>query len=84
MHLAGSKKIQQALAEEGVLEKFMPNDATEMRKVFAGLYSYEGEKNMQKTSIALNVLHLLFCHGFSNTITYLCTYLVCTQMYLQK
>ena len=49
MHLAGSKKIQQALAEEGVLEKFMPNDATEMRKVFAGLYPFEGEKNMQKT-----------------------------------
>ena len=49
MHLAGSKKIQQALAEEGVLEKFMPNDASEMRKVFAGLYSFEGEANMQKT-----------------------------------
>ena len=49
MHLAGSKKIQQALAEEGVLEKFMPNDASDMRKVFAGLFSFEGEENMQKT-----------------------------------
>jgi len=54
MHLAGSKKIQQALAEEGVLEKYMPNDAKDMRKVFAGLYSFEGEENMKK-SIALGL-----------------------------
>ena len=44
------KKIQQALAEEGVLEKFMPNDASDMRKVFAGLFSFEGEENMQKNN----------------------------------
>ena len=60
MHLAGSKKIQQALAEEGVLEKFMPNDASDMRKVFAGLFSFEGEENMQKT------IHL----GLSNPADY--------------
>lgn len=49
MHLAGSKKVQQALAEPGQLEVFLPQDergtaaAKELRSVFAGLYSLNVE-----------------------------------------
>lgn len=45
MHLAGTKKVQQVLAQPGVLERFVtkPEDATAMRRVFAGLYALDGE-----------------------------------------
>lgn len=37
--LVGAKKVQQALARPGVLEKFLPKDASEkLRKSFAGLW----------------------------------------------
>ncbi|XP_071823760.1 glutathione synthetase-like isoform X2 [Apostichopus japonicus] len=40
-HLAGSKKVQQELAQPGVLEKFMsdPEKIAAMRSTFTGLYS---------------------------------------------
>jgi len=53
MHLAGSKKVQQKLAEPGVLEKFMPEQAAQMRKVFANLYSLDGEEGVKAVKIAL-------------------------------
>lgn len=42
-HLAGTKKVQQALAEVGMLERFI-NDPEEIKavgKIFTGLYSLE-------------------------------------------
>ena len=53
MHLAGSKKIQQKLAEPGVLEKFMPDRAALMRRVFAGLYSLDGDEGTEAVKLAL-------------------------------
>jgi len=42
LHLTGSKKIQQALAEEGALERFLtPQECILMRQVFAGLYALD-------------------------------------------
>jgi glutathione synthase len=42
LHLAGAKKVQQVLAEPGVLEKFLPPPDTEwMRATFAGLYALD-------------------------------------------
>uniref|UniRef100_A0A8D9EKN9 Glutathione synthetase n=1 Tax=Cacopsylla melanoneura TaxID=428564 RepID=A0A8D9EKN9_9HEMI len=42
-HLAGAKKIQQALASEGVLEKFLtnPNQVQQVRDIFTGLWSLD-------------------------------------------
>ena len=53
MHLAGSKKVQQKLAEPGVLEKFMPDSAAQMRKVFADLYSLDGNEGTEAIQLAL-------------------------------
>jgi len=53
MHLAGSKKVQQKLAEPGVLEKFMPDSAARMRKVFADLYSLDGGEETEAIQLAL-------------------------------
>jgi glutathione synthetase len=53
MHLAGSKKVQQKLAEPGVLEKFMPDSAAQMRKVFADLYSLDGDEGTEAIQLAL-------------------------------
>lgn len=39
--LAGAKKIQQDLAQSGVLEKFMGKDSSSLRQVFAGLWSLD-------------------------------------------
>ena len=39
--LAGTKKVQQALAAPGVIEKWLPSDAESLRGVFAGLYSLD-------------------------------------------
>lgn len=39
--LAGCKKVQQALAPPGVLERWLPHDAEALRSVFAGLYSLD-------------------------------------------
>jgi len=41
-HLAGSKKIQQVLANPGILEKFLPlPECQALRATFAGLYSLD-------------------------------------------
>jgi glutathione synthase len=44
-HLAGTKKVQQALARPGILEQFVHDQsaAAAMRRVFAGLYSTSQE-----------------------------------------
>ncbi|GJP55960.1 hypothetical protein CLOM_g14998 [Closterium sp. NIES-68] len=45
-HLAGAKKIQQQLAQPGVLERFVADETSlrTMRQCFAGLWSLEGEE----------------------------------------
>ena len=55
MHLAGCKKIQQALAQPGVLERFVDDvgECAEMRKVFAGLYAMDGEEAMEAVKLGL-------------------------------
>ena len=53
MHLAGSKKVQQKLAEAGVLESFMPERAADMRRVFADLYSLDGDEGTEAIKLAL-------------------------------
>ena len=55
MHLAGTKKVQQVLAEPGVLERFVknPQDAQAMRKVFAGLYALDGERAADAVALGL-------------------------------
>jgi glutathione synthetase len=44
-HLVGTKKIQQELAKENVLERFLDNkaDIEKVRKCFAGLWSLEND-----------------------------------------
>mmetsp|Transcript_7975 Transcript_7975/g.8124 ORF Transcript_7975/g.8124 Transcript_7975/m.8124 type:complete len:505 (+) Transcript_7975:214-1728(+) len=44
--LVGTKKVQQQLAEKGVLERFISDEREReaVREVFAGLYSLEGEE----------------------------------------
>lgn len=48
--LAGTKKVQQALAAPGVLEKFMGTGAatTRVRDIFTGLYSLDFDENGEK------------------------------------
>ncbi|KAM9350287.1 glutathione synthetase-like [Symphorus nematophorus] len=53
-HLAGTKKVQQALARPGVLEKFFPDQpqvVEQIRATFAGLYTLdmgpEGDKTVE-------------------------------------
>jgi glutathione synthase len=43
IHLAGAKKVQQALAKEGILEKFLKNDedVKKVKEIFTGLYSLD-------------------------------------------
>tara|TARA_B110000977_G_scaffold200338_1_gene290478 strand:+ start:1749 stop:3269 length:1521 start_codon:yes stop_codon:yes gene_type:complete len=63
MQLAGTKKIQQALAMPGVLEKFTDkfqdtrlrgtDTSTMMRKVFAGLYALDGLNGVDPVKNAL-------------------------------
>ena len=53
MHLAGSKKVQQKLAEAGVLERFMPEQAEKMRRVFANLYSLDGDEGDEAVKLGL-------------------------------
>jgi len=51
--LAGTKKVQQALAAPGMLERFLPDDsdtASELRSVFAGLYSLDAAAGTDKSN----------------------------------
>lgn len=45
VHLAGTKKIQQVLAEPGMVERFLPDadQAARLRACFAGLYALEND-----------------------------------------
>ncbi|KAI5730277.1 hypothetical protein M8J76_011978 [Diaphorina citri] len=45
-HLAGAKKVQQALAKEGTLEKFLsdPNQIQAVKEIFTGLWSLDYDK----------------------------------------
>jgi hypothetical protein len=42
-HLAGTKKVQQVLADPGVLQRFFddPDDIARLRDTFTGLYSLD-------------------------------------------
>ena len=42
-HLAGTKKVQQELAKEGIIEKFLQDKAQidEVKDIFTGLYSLD-------------------------------------------
>ncbi|XP_074109210.1 glutathione synthetase [Cotesia typhae] len=49
-HLAGTKKVQQALAQPDALKRFLnENEITLVRQVFAGLYSLDFNKNGDQT-----------------------------------
>lgn len=56
-HLAGTKKVQQALAQPGMLERFI-NDPEEIRaigKIFTGLYSLDDNEDGNTTyEMAIN------------------------------
>ena len=47
-HLAGTKKVQQELAKEGILEKFLGDKAhtDSVRDIFTGLYSLDNVRNI--------------------------------------
>ncbi|CAF91535.1 unnamed protein product, partial [Tetraodon nigroviridis] len=56
-HLAGTKKVQQVLAQPGVLEKFFPEQAgvaEQIRATFAGLYTLDlGPEGDRSVDLAL-------------------------------
>lgn len=55
-HLAGTKKVQQALAAPGVLERFLPSapaDAAAVRATFAGLWSLDASERDDATAEAI-------------------------------
>lgn len=56
-HLAGTKKVQQVLAQSGVLEKFFPTEPQVVKKIratFAGLYTLDpGSEGDQTVAMAL-------------------------------
>ena len=61
-HLAGTKKVQQALARPGVLEQFFPNHdeyimVQGMRSVFAGLYSLGDDATLEDLAAVEDALH---------------------------
>lgn len=50
-HLAGTKKVQQALAKHGVVERFLKdeNDIKRVRDIFTGLYSFDKSEGGDET-----------------------------------
>ncbi|KTF86693.1 hypothetical protein cypCar_00016363 [Cyprinus carpio] len=56
-HLAGTKKVQQELAQRGVLERFFPDEpetVAQIRATFAGLYTLDmGEEGDKTVAMAL-------------------------------
>ena len=60
-HLAGTKKIQQVLAEPGMVERFLPKaeDAKRLRACFAGLYALERDDAPTLSIIATALDHPL-------------------------
>jgi glutathione synthase len=64
-HLAGTKKIQQVLADPGILEQFLKDeDCRIMRKVFAGLYNLSEESSSSAVVSATVEKALLFPLSF--------------------
>ncbi|KAL4220750.1 hypothetical protein ACF0H5_021144 [Mactra antiquata] len=55
-HLAGCKKIQQVLAEPGILERFLPQSEylDEIKSTFVGLYKLDSSESNTIISTALN------------------------------
>ncbi|XP_031566892.1 glutathione synthetase-like [Actinia tenebrosa] len=56
LHLVGTKKVQQVLAEPGVLERFISDEASlrRIKKTFTGLYTLdEGPEGEQTVKMAL-------------------------------
>lgn len=55
MLILGTKKVQQVLAQEGVLERFVANeeDAQLIRSFFAGLYSLD-EGDAEKANLRVS------------------------------
>lgn len=49
-HLAGTKKVQQALAKPGILERFLKNevDIARVKEIFTGLYSLDKNEDGDK------------------------------------
>lgn len=49
-HLAGTKKVQQALAKPGILKRFLTDeeDITRVKEIFTGLYSLDKEEGGDK------------------------------------
>lgn len=49
-HLAGTKKVQQALAKPGILNRFLTDeeDITRVKEIFTGLYSLDKEEGGHK------------------------------------
>lgn len=46
-HLAGTKKVQQALANPGVINRYLPEDqAKKVANIFTGLYALDEEANI--------------------------------------
>ena len=61
-HLAGTKKVQQALARPGSLERFFPSDdeylmVQNMRSVFAGLYSLGDDATIEDLAAVKDALN---------------------------
>ncbi|XP_012532759.1 glutathione synthetase isoform X2 [Monomorium pharaonis] len=50
-HLAGTKKVQQSLAQSSVLKKFLKDDAsvTKVQEIFTGLYTLDFSDDGEKT-----------------------------------
>jgi len=60
-HLTGTKKVQQELARQGVVERFFPESngsevASQIRLAFAGLYSLGADANAQDMQAVKEVL----------------------------
>ncbi|CAM9277047.1 unnamed protein product [Discosporangium mesarthrocarpum] len=54
-HLAGTKKVQQVLAEEGQVERFLsPEDSATLRRCFAGLYALGNSGATEAKATALS------------------------------
>ncbi|CAM9106571.1 unnamed protein product [Hapterophycus canaliculatus] len=53
-HLAGTKKVQQVLAQEGQVERFLgPTESNAVRRCFAGLYSVGPDGDAEATADAV-------------------------------
>lgn len=56
-HLAGTKKVQQKLAEPGVLEHFLDNDedVAKVRSTFTGLYHLDDDVSSKNSFLVISL-----------------------------